>query len=366
MPETRGLSPSFRPMPEPELTIASLLRDAKLLAASTQWLRGGPYRLEVLPADADPVATLEARRDGIDGLLLEQGILGPDVVADLEQRGLLLPAVVIGAVSGRVELHEAEVHLPPDQLEQLSYSLDAAVARFLRRGTPSLANRAGGGGAGGPGIGRGSGAGGGATGGDSRGAMAAGGEAAAGQSPAGGAQGAGAVAAATGAPAATRAEAEGAAERWKLANRLRDRLGYLGIYYKRDPARFLRHLGASDREELLGSLTRTYRDLLLSYFRDPASANQALESFVNTAFFSDLPITRVVEIHMNLIDRFGKQLQLEGHKNDFLQDYRLALLDVMAHLCEMYRRSIPPDPPLTSHEAPPVNLDGATTHNSKP
>jgi circadian clock protein KaiA len=174
------------------------------------------------------------------------------------------------------------------------------------------------------------------------------------------------VAAAPGAPAASRAEAEGAAERWKLANRLRDRLGYLGIYYKRDPARFLRHLGAGDREELLGSLTRTYRDLLLSYFRDPASANQALESFVNTAFFSDLPITRVVEIHMNLIDCFGKQLQLEGHKNDFLQDYRLALLDVMAHLCEMYRRSIPPDPPLTSPAAPPVNLDAATTPSSKP
>jgi circadian clock protein KaiA len=338
-------------MPEPELTIASLLRDAKLLAASTQWLRGGPYRLEVLPADADPVATLEARRDGIDALLLEQGILGPDVVADLEERGLLLPAVVIGAVSGRVELHEAEVHLPPDQLEQLTYSLDAAVARFLRRGTPSLATRAGGGGDGGPGIGRRSGDGAGAAGGGTRGAMAAGGEA-----PGGSVQGAsaGAAGAATGEPTATRAEAEaeGAAERWKLANRLRDRLGYLGIYYKRDPARFLRHLGAGDREELLGSLTRTYRDLLLSYFRDPASANQALESFVNTAFFSDLPITRVVEIHMNLIDRFGKQLQLEGHKNDFLQDYRLALLDVMAHLCEMYRRSIPPDPPLTSHQAP--------------
>ena len=72
---------------------------------------------------------------------------------------------------------------------------------------------------------------------------------------------------------------------------------------------------------------------------------------MNTAFFSDLPITRVVEIHMNLIDRFGKQLQLEGHKNDFLQDYRLALLDVLAHLCEMYRRSIPPDLPLTAPTA---------------
>ena len=69
---------------------------------------------------------------------------------------------------------------------------------------------------------------------------------------------------------------------------------------------------------------------------------------MNTAFFSDLPITRTVEIHVNLIDEYWKKLRLEGHKNDFLQDYRLALLDVMAHLCEMYRRSIPPDIPLPS------------------
>ena len=132
-----------------------------------------------------------------------------------------------------------------------------------------------------------------------------------------------------------------------LSRRLQERLGYLGVFYKRDPSRFLGSLPPEERHELLESLQRTYRDLLISYFGDPAAANQALESFVNTAFFSDLPITRTVEIHVDLIDEFWKQLRLEGHKNDFLQDYRLALLDVMAHLCEMYRRSIPPDIPLS-------------------
>ncbi len=139
----------------------------------------------------------------------------------------------------------------------------------------------------------------------------------------------------------------GSGEVWRLSSRLQERLGYLGVFYKRDPSRFLGSLSPDERKELLQSLHRTYRDLLISYFRDPAAANQALESFVNTAFFSDLPITRTVEIHVDLIDEFWKQLRLEGHKNDFLQDYRLALLDVMAHLCEMYRRSIPPDIPLS-------------------
>lgn len=281
-------------MPEPLLQIACLLHEPRLVEVCGQWLQGSRYRLEPLDPRLDPVEVLDGRRDEFDAVLLEQGAHPPERLSSLLERGLLLPAVVIGEVTGRIEYHEAEVHLPPDQLEQLSYSFDAALSRFLRRGRQ-----------------------------DGSGADAT--------------------------------EASDPADRWKLTNRLRGRLGYLGVYYKRDPARFLRHLPAGEREDLLSSLTRTYRDLLLSYFRDPGAANQALESFVNTAFFSDLPITQTVEIHMNLIDGFSKQLKLEGHKIDFLQDYRLALLDVMAHLCEMYRRSIPPDPPLAAESGNPAD-----------
>ena len=272
-------------MHEPALTIASLLRQPRLAEASSLWLRGGRYQLVAIGDDADPVAALDARREDFDAVLLEQGALPPQTYQTMVERGLLLPAVVIGEVTGRIEYHEAEVHLPQDQLEQLSYSLDAALSRFLRRGLLSAAPLA------------------------------------------------------PGAPGQTE-------DRWKLANRLKGRLGYYGVYYKRDPSRFLANLPVAERKELVASLRRTYRDLLISYFRDPAAANQALESFVNTAFFSDLPITSTVEIHMTLIDDFSKQLMIEGIKSDFLQDYRLALLDVMAHLCEMYRTSVPADPPL--------------------
>jgi circadian clock protein KaiA len=253
-------------------------------------LKSGRYALVAMEEGKDPVTMLESSRDTYDVLVLEQGAFRPEVYQALREQNLFLPAVVIGDVTGRVEYHDAEVHLPADQLEQLPYSLDAAVSRFLRRGVVRGGN---------------------------------GGNLAPGSS----------------------IDTE---ERWKLANRLKDRLGYLGVYYKRDPRKFFRTLSQSDKEDLLRSLSRTYRDLLVSYFRDPAAANQALESFVNTAFFADLPITTTVEIHMNLIDGFWKQLKLEGHKNDFLQDYRLALLDVMAHLCEMYRRSIPPDRPIAT------------------
>jgi len=274
-------------MPASPLTVLALVDDPALQAAVDRWLAGQErYRLERFELGQDPVAELERQGDSIDVLLFEQGCLTPAQVQDLRDRALLLPAVVIGVMSGRVDLHEAEVHLPPDQLEQLSYNLDAAVSRFLVRGR--------------------------------RGSLENGG-------PVGD---------------------TGLSDRWRLADRLQGRLGLAGVFYKRDPSRFLRNLPPVDASELLQSLRRTYRDFLVEYFRDPAAANQALESFVNTAFFSDLPITKTIEMHIDLIDGFAKQLKLEGHKGGFLQDYRLALLDVLAHLCEMYRRSMPPDLPM--------------------
>jgi circadian clock protein KaiA len=282
-------------MAETALTIGCLVRDQRLQEACRFWLKDRAVTLEPLDADADPLAQLGERRDGFDALLLERGVLDAVRSQSLRDCGLILPAVVIGEVTGQLDYHSREIHLPPDQLEQLRYSIDAAISGFLRQDAE-------------PGSGN---------------------------------------APTAGVPAES-------AERWKLVNRLKGRLGYLGVFYKRDPTRFLRNLPETDREELVRSLERTYRDLLLSYFRDPAAANQALESFVNTAFFCDLPVTKAVEIHINLIDRFAKQLRLEGHKSDFLQDYRLALIDVMAHLCEMYRRSLPPDSPMAaplSHQA---------------
>ncbi len=74
---------------------------------------------------------------------------------------------------------------------------------------------------------------------------------------------------------------------------------------------------------------------------DDPHLNEKIDSFVNLAFFTDVPVAQIVEIHMELIDGFSKQLKLEGRSDDILQDYRLTLIDTIAHLCEMYRRSIP-------------------------
>lgn len=127
----------------------------------------------------------------------------------------------------------------------------------------------------------------------------------------------------------------------RLSEKLQERLGYLGVYYKRNPKTYLRHLPSEEQAELLDQLQVEYRAIILSYFADDHDLNQRIDNFVNVAFFADISVAQIVEIHMDLMDEFAKQLKLEGRNEEVLLDYRLTLIDTIAHLCEMYRRSIP-------------------------
>ncbi|NJL86045.1 MAG: circadian clock protein KaiA [Leptolyngbyaceae cyanobacterium SM1_1_3] len=126
-----------------------------------------------------------------------------------------------------------------------------------------------------------------------------------------------------------------------LARKLKERLGYLGVYYKRNAQNFFRNMTLAERQELLEKLSTDYRGIVLSYFSKDNTLNQKIDDYVNVAFFADVPVSEIVEIHMDLMDEFSKQLQLEGRSEEILLDYRLTLIDIIAHLCEMYRRSIP-------------------------
>ncbi|MEG3839302.1 circadian clock protein KaiA [Microcoleus sp. herbarium14] len=127
----------------------------------------------------------------------------------------------------------------------------------------------------------------------------------------------------------------------RLAEKLRERLGYLGVYYQRNSQIFLRNLSGLEKKKFLEQLKLSYRNIILNYFAEDTAVNNQIDEFVNLAFFADVPVTQVVEIHMGLMDEFAKQLKLEGRSEEILLDYRLTLIDAIAHLCEMYRRSIP-------------------------
>lgn len=127
----------------------------------------------------------------------------------------------------------------------------------------------------------------------------------------------------------------------RLTEKLRERLGYLGVYYKRSPQQFLRNLPEPEQQEVLKNIQKLYREIVLDYFSDDVNINPLLDELIHIAFFADISVTYIVEIHMELMDEFSKQLKLEGRSEEILLDYRLTLIDAIANLCEMYRRSIP-------------------------
>ncbi len=127
----------------------------------------------------------------------------------------------------------------------------------------------------------------------------------------------------------------------RLAEKLKERLGYLGVYYKRNPNYFYRNLSPEDKQALLKELMVNYREIILNYFDEEVEVNQEIDQFVNQAFFADISVSRVLEMHMELMDEFSQQLKLEGRSEEILLDYRLTIIDILAHLGEMYRRCIP-------------------------
>jgi len=127
----------------------------------------------------------------------------------------------------------------------------------------------------------------------------------------------------------------------ELSAKLKARLGYLGVYYKRNSQQFWRNLSNKEQQKLLTQLQAEYRHIVLQYFAEVEMLNQDIDSLVNLAFFADISVPQIVEIHMELMDEFANQLKLEGRSEEVLLDYRLTLIDIIAHLCEMYRRSVP-------------------------
>jgi len=127
----------------------------------------------------------------------------------------------------------------------------------------------------------------------------------------------------------------------RLTEKIQERLGYLGVFYKRNSNDFYRNLNSEEQQQLNLELSNSYRKILLNYFNESPQINKLIDEFVDRAFFADISTSQILEIHMEIIDDFSYQLQIEGRSDDVLLDYRLPLIDITAHLCEIYRRSIP-------------------------
>lgn len=131
------------------------------------------------------------------------------------------------------------------------------------------------------------------------------------------------------------------AQQRRLTEKLTERLGYLGFFYKRNPDFFWLNLSQEQKNRLVHKISQSYRQILLVYFDHDPEINKLIDDLVDRAFFANISTSQILEIHMDLMDDFAHQLKLEGRNDDILLDYRLPLIDIISHLCEMYRRSIP-------------------------
>ena len=96
-----------------------------------------------------------------------------------------------------------------------------------------------------------------------------------------------------------------------------------------------------DRDrEFRRQLKADYCQILLYYFTNDTTVKQQIDRFIDVVFDAKIPVPQIIEIHMELIDEFSKQLKIEGRNDEVLLDYRLTLIDVLAHLCETYRNSV--------------------------
>jgi circadian clock protein KaiA len=297
-------------LPTPPLFVCAFTSNDRVADHLTQQLQGDHYKFLLSRSLSDFLATVKRDRGSIDCLILLDDAMLPTIVEWLHEHATLLPTVILQAEAHPVDphrpapeqaldflYHTAEVRLLISEMEKLEATIDAAIAEFLQLSLAAVP------------------------------------------------------------PDPLEVTPVDAAElsrqnfvllqQRRLTDKLNERLGYLGVYYKRHPSNFLRAMLPEESQTFLNELKDLYREIILGYFTEDDRINSKIDTFVDSAFFADLSVAQVVEIHMDLIGEFSKQLKLEGRSEDILTDYRLTLIDTLAHLCEMYRRSIPrelPDP----------------------
>jgi circadian clock protein KaiA len=298
-----------------KLSICTLLKTSTLAEALLQALRGTPHSLTQFESDDSFVDFIDKQRHSVDCLILEHYAGLPSLLTMLQQRSVLLPTIILNvgingespeadvakamatlesspSPSRNHPYHQAALHLDLTQIGQLEQCIDQAIGKFLKL-SPAAPS--------------------------SNGDMPPDDEYLIADHP-----------------------MVLMPQQRRLSEKLKERLGYLGVYYKRNPKNFLRNLPAPQRKAFLRQLKDDYRKIILEYFSpDVQDLNERIDNFVNMAFFADVSVSQIVEIHMGLMDEFAKHLKLEGRSEEILLDYRLTLIDAIAHLCEMYRRSIP-------------------------
>jgi circadian clock protein KaiA len=119
-----------------------------------------------------------------------------------------------------------------------------------------------------------------------------------------------------------------------------EKLDYVFACNKQKNQLFFQQMTQTEQQEFLEQVKSDYRQIIINYFITDKSLKAKIDKFINAVFYANIPVPQIIEIHMEVIDEFAKQLRLEGRSDETLLDYRLTLIDILAHLCEVYRCAI--------------------------
>ncbi|MDB9453276.1 KaiA family protein [Dolichospermum circinale] len=115
---------------------------------------------------------------------------------------------------------------------------------------------------------------------------------------------------------------------------------YFLAFAQQRKAQNFQHMTTTEKREILEQLKSDYRQIIVNYFLTDKAIKEKIDKFINALFYANIPVPQIIEIHMEIIDEFAKQLRLEGRSDETLLDYRLTLIDILAHLCEIYRSTV--------------------------
>jgi circadian clock protein KaiA len=115
---------------------------------------------------------------------------------------------------------------------------------------------------------------------------------------------------------------------------------YFLAFAQQRKAQNFQDMTTSQKREILEQLKSDYRQIIVNYFLTDKAIKEKIDKFINALFYANIPVPQIIEMHMEIIDEFAKQLRLEGRSDETLLDYRLTLIDILAHLCEIYRSTV--------------------------
>ena len=237
----------------PQIFICTLLSSVSLVDLFTQILEGDRYSLVHATYD-NFLELVDKDKHRIDCLILEDTSALTKVVSHLHREAILLPTVLLQmegdtepsaqdnhSISGVSEQNESSYHIAEVRVQDsdpntILQGIDQSIAQFLQLSKACRLPR-------------------------------------------------------TSAQVATvELQDNLATQQQRLSQKLKERLGYLGVFYKRNPQQFFYKLSPEEQADYLATIKRDYRDIVLNYFRTGSSVNQEIDDFVTQIFFSDISV----------------------------------------------------------------------------